>query len=296
MRRAYCLVREAPVYRAHAFRAGLAAAGFHVSTDVPGVINPGDVLVTWNRYMDRHELAKRFEAAGGIVLVAENGYILPGGGSPHEQSPRESFALARSYHNDETVIPPGDASRWDALHVELKPWREDGRHILVCPNRSFGTPGRFMPIGWAENVAARLRAITKREIRVRPHPQNSPPVKPLADDLAGAWATVIWTSSAGVHSLVAGVPVICEAPFWICKGATLPLNAYVGTALDHEKTFGTDFQTVARAEVMERLAWAQWNLQEVADGSAFRYLLSDDGRKMSGPMQRCSAAPALTTP
>jgi hypothetical protein len=267
VKRAYCLIREAPVYRRSAFLAGLAAAGFHVSANRPSIINPGDLLCIWNRYQEWHDVATRFEAAGGVVVVAENGYIGPGGESPHAMSPRTWFALARNYHNDSTVIPEGDGSRWDALGIDLRPWREDGRHILVCPNRSFGTPGRYMPFSWAEDVAARLRAITKREVRVRPHPGNDAPTKPLAEDLAGAWATVIWTSSAGVHSLVAGVPVICEAPFWICKSASCATFKALETL---DPAISADGW---RLSAMHRLAWAQWNLKEVESGEAFNHLL-----------------------
>lgn len=264
MKRAYCLLREAPVYRRAAFVAGLAACGFHVSNEAPSVINAGDLLCIWNRYLDRHDLAARFESEGGTVLVCENGYLTPGGGSPHDAPIREWFALARSYHNDDGVVPEGDASRWKALGVELKPWRSDGEHILVCPNRSFGTPGRYMPIGWAEDVAARLRKITDREVRIRPHPGNNPPTKPLAEDLGGAWATVIWQSSAGVHSLIAGVPVICEGPAWICKGAAYSGLAFLGANPERE---------IDREIAMQRLAWANWSLAEIQSGEAIGRVL-----------------------
>jgi hypothetical protein len=261
MKRAYCLIRDTPTYRREAFIAGLSTAGFHVVLDHPSEVRAGDALCIWNRYLDRHDLATRFEAAGGHVLVAENGYVLPGGGSPHDAPLRDWFALARSYHNDDTVITGGDSSRWDALDVKLDPWRETGGHVLVCPNRSFGTPGRYMPFNWAEGVAALLKRTTKREIRIRPHPGNSAPARPLCEDLAGAWATVIWSSSAGVHSLIAGVPVICEAPFWIAKEVA-------GTIDQIESP-----QTPVRQPALKRIAWAQWSLAEIQSGEAFDHVL-----------------------
>lgn len=264
--RAYCLIREAPVYRRDAFNIGLARAGYEVINSLPReAIYPGDVLCIWNRYREFHDVATQFENAGHAVIVAENGYIGPHGISPHGMLLRAWFALARSFHNDDTVIAEGDASRWNALGVELQPWHQDGGHILVCPNRSFGTPGRFMPIGWGDDVAQRLKKFTKREVRIRPHPGNNPPAKLLAEDLAGAHACVIWASSAGVHALIAGVPVICEAPFWICKSA-----AY--DSLDFVLTEKPEYD-IDRERALRRLAWAQWSLAEVESGEALDYLL-----------------------
>lgn len=255
---AYSLIRSEPHYRADAFCAGLLAAGFEVKQAAPASINPGDVLLIWNRY-DRHELACRFEMAGGTVLVAENGYIGIGGVSPHSMKVREPYALARGWHNDATVIPEGGPERWNALGVDLEPWRATGEHILVCPNRPFGAPGRAMPPDWPGTVCRKLRALTKREVRLRPHPGNNAPAKPLAEDLAGAWAVVIWSSSAGVHALVAGVPVICEAPYWICRDAT-------GGTVDNPAM-------PDRLSALRRLAWGQWSLAEIASGEAFAHLL-----------------------
>lgn len=255
--KAYVGIRTEPHYRRDAFIAGLSAAGYEIAPG-PAQGRPGDLYVIWNRYSEWHNQACRFEAAGGTVIVAENGYVGKGGVSPHSMKDRDPYALARSYHNDATVIPEGGPERWDALGVDLKPWRTGGQHVLVCPNRSFGIPGRMMPSDWANDVVRRLAKLTQREIRVRPHPGNSAPKKPLADDLAGAWCTVIWSSSAGVHSLIAGVPVICEAPYWIAKGA-----AGINIAQIESPPMPD------RLPALRRLAWAQWSLAEITAGAPF---------------------------
>ncbi len=270
---AYNLVRDQPVYRRDAFDAGLNAAGFEVKHAVPQQQKPCDILVMWSRYFGNHDLATKFEAAGGTVLIAENGYLAPSGLSPHHMEHRSVYALARHAHNDSTVIPEGDDSRWRALGVELKAWRTDGKHILVCPNRPFGMPGRIMPANWAEDVAGRLRKLTNREIRIRPHPGNEPPRKPLSEDLRDCWAVVIWSSSAGVHALVAGIPVVCEAPYWICNGAA---------ETDINDTDALEFPWIwyQREPDLNRLAWAQWTLKEIQTGEAFTRLLGDASRNL----------------
>lgn len=264
MKHAYVAIREAPVYRREAFISGLRALGYEIHLGRPDRFDPGTVFIAWNRYHENHDTCTRVEQAGGVALIAENGYIGPGGSSPHGMPIREWFALARSYHNDHRMLHEGSAARWNALGVDLKPWREGGEHILVCPNRSFGTPGRIMPPHWADEVAERLSRLTHRTVRIRPHPGNTAPAKPLADDLAGAWACVIWASSAGVHALVAGIPVICEAPSWICKSAALKSVDDIYARLD---------LSALRLAAMHRLAWAQWSLAEIQSGEAFDHLL-----------------------
>lgn len=266
---AWNLTRKEIHYRHDAFTAGLRAAGYDVRSGPPQG-GPGDVLLIWNRYGEMHSLATQFEAAGGTVVVAENGYLGPGGISPHAMHPRQIYALAVGGHNGQGRIPEGGPERFAALGVDLKPWRADGGHVLVCPNRSFGIPGRMMPSAWGADVCTRLAKLTQREIRLRPHPGNGQPKKPLAADLAGAWAVVIWSSSAGVQALVEGIPVICEAPYWLCKGAACSVLSDIRTEI--LEILVPDGMP-DRLSAMQGLAWAQWHISEIEDGTAFRALL-----------------------
>ena len=260
MPRAYCTIRDAPHYRRAAFDAGLRACGFTVHDFLPSQPpGPGDVMVIWNRYGDKEPAADTWEKQGGTVIVAENGYI------GRDAQGRQHYALAIHGHNGSGRWSVGGPERWAALGIDLKPWRLEGEHVLVCPNRSFGTRTTAMPHDWERKSVLELRKHTKRPIRVRPHPGSSAPARLLADDLVNAWCVVIWASSCGVHALAAGIPVICTAPHWICKAAAdldwLTLNQ----ACVRDR----------RQEAFERMAWAQWTVDEIASGKPFRYLLSD---------------------
>lgn len=258
--RAWSLIRPEPHYRRDAFLTGLAAAGYAVTEGPPTFpVKHGDVLAIWNRYHERERIADRFEADGGAVLVAENGYVK----GRHDGG--TYYALAVHGHNGAGRWHIGGPERWQALGVEVKPWRcRDDGHILVAPNRPFGMRGFAMPAGWGERTADELRRGTRRQVRLRTHPGNGRPAVPLADDLRGAHCVVIWSSSVGVRALIDGVPVICAAPAWICKGAAMAPG---------QDLFRFAMMDEARARALHGLAWAQWSVEEIASGEPFRHLL-----------------------
>lgn len=268
---AFSLIRKDPWYRHDAFVSGLKSAGHTFYKNRPNKFDKDSLLVIWNRYSDNHNLASQVEQAGGRVLVAENGYVGTGGGTPkfqvHPKGGHEGhyYALTEGWHNGGAPWKAGETDRWSRLGVEIKPWRQSGKYILVCPNRSFGVPGRSMPEGWAEKMAERMKPESGLPIKIRRHPGNDQPKHSLSDDLAEAAAVVVWTSSCGVHSLIEGIPTICEAPYWICKQAA-PTWAQV--------LAGGDDLSGARVDALNRLAWAQWTVEEIANGDAFRFLLS----------------------
>lgn len=272
------LIRAQPWYRREAFVSGLTAAGHKVITQQPAKIDKDTLLVIWNRYNEQHELALRVEAAGGRVLVAENGYIGKGGIAPkfdvHPKGPTAGsyYALAESHHNGAGKWKRGEGDRLPQLQLDLKPLRPTGNHILVCPNRGFGPPPMTMHPDWAERTVAHLRTITSRPVRLRQHPGNSAPTRPLAEDLRDAFATVIWSSAAGVHSLAAGVPVFAMAPHWVCMGAALTSLETISDAFDFP-WMQMGFEA-ARARAMDEMAWQQWTVDEISRGIPFKLLLS----------------------
>lgn len=247
------LIRQLPHYRTDAFTAGLERVGFSVTTRRPAKVEPGDVLVLWNRRPADEHLVAQYLRAGGEVLIAENGYIGPG---------RKLFALAKRAHNGGGSWREGGPERFDSLGVELKPWREAGEHILVLGQRGIGSAGVAQPKSWLHSTVRRLQAGTKREVRLRRHPghQGEP-----YEALSGAHAAVTWGSGAAIKALAAGIPVFYGFGGWIGAPAALPL---AGAELERPL-----MDDEARLAMFRRLAWAQWSVEEVASGEAFAWLL-----------------------
>lgn len=259
---AYLRIEKGPEYRFNAFYEGLIAAGYTTTPREPRSINPGDVLVMWNRGGTNETFGSIFEKAGGTVLVAENGYI------GADENGHQLYAIAKGGHNGSGTWYQGGSERWKELNIELQPYRKDGSHVLLCPNRFIGSKVMRMPLGYAEFMTTRLNDLTKRPIHIRPHPGNwqvNPPKTPLEDDLRNAWAVGIWSSSSGVRALVSGIPVFYFAPYWIASDAA-----------DNDITHIENPVLKDRLPAFEKLAWAQWTLNEIRKGLPFYYLLQHE--------------------
>jgi len=248
-------MRQSPHYRRDLFLAGLARCGYAVDQPPKQNPDPCDVLLVWNRHNLNDEFAKRYEAAGARVLVAENGFI---GTDGHGH---QLFALALWHHLGAGSWREGAEDRWAPLNVPMRPWRAVGDEIVVLPQRGIGPLGVAMPRDWTEKVVERLKSVTHRPVRVRIHPGKSR-TDPWPD-LQNAWAAVTWASGAGIKAILYGVPVFHELPNWIgAPAARFGIN-------DIEAPFLGD-----RLPMLRRLAWAQWRLAEIAAGEPFRWLLA----------------------
>lgn len=243
--RACVLLRRSGDYRRREFEAGLRRCGFEVSDRAAPDV--GNVLLIWNRTLRHESLARQYEARGGLVLVAENGWI------GTDRFGEKLFALCRSHHNGAGYWPVGNEDRWSRLGVDVRPWRCSGSHILVLPQRGIGEPGIAMPAGWAADVVRRIK--TSRAVRISRHPaiERNPP----QPDLSDCWAVVTWASGAAIKAIVLGIPAFHEFKQWIGAGA-----ARFG--LDIENPFLGD-----RLPMLHRLSHGQWSAAEITGGEPF---------------------------
>lgn len=257
---AYCNIRPHPHYRREAFVKGLETAGWQVQSCYPSR-PPGqkDVLVIWNRYGEAEANADRWEKQGGKVFVAENGYVGLCEGIQH-------YALSVSQHNGAGKWPDGDSSRWEKLGIELKPFRTEGRHILIRGQRGIGSRLMASPQDWHRRIVSDLKKYTSRPVKVLDHPGkpacDPEVVKQLVDALKGAHACVIWSSGAGIRALIEGIPVFYTAPHWVCEA-----SAFKGLpCIESPPMEGLD---ALRMRALHRMAWGQWSVAEISSGEPF---------------------------
>lgn len=256
------LLRDNGSAKVPAFMAGCAAAGFKVYNhlEMPRV-ETGDILLCWNRHMGTDGHAKAAEKRGARVIVAENGY------AGADDRGKQFFALAIAHHNGAGEWKVGAPGRWATMNCPLKPWRTQGKKILLLPQRGIGEPGVKMPVRWAESTSVQIRAQTDRPVIIRRHPGRLH--IPLEPDLVDVHCAVTWASGAGIKAIAAGIPVFYEFPQWIGAQAASPLRGAKGQLADLERPFMGD-----RLPMFERLAWAQWSLAEIESGQAITWLTS----------------------
>lgn len=241
-------LKSTPNYRRDSFASGFQKHGYQIDFNLPRTALPGDVLLVWNRAGAGDNAARLFERIGNTVLVAENGYL------GKQLNGEVWYALSRSHHNGLGTWSTGDSSRWQQMQVDLKSFRTDGTEIVLLPQRGIGERGVAMPPWWINKAAAQMNG------RIRYHPGLHSCID-LEQDLRNARAVYTWGSGAAIKALVYGVPVVYDLEGWIGAEAASrigePLNCNEGK----------------RQSMFERLAWAQWRLSEIEDGSAFERLL-----------------------
>lgn len=203
------LIDRLPAFRIDAFTSGLQANGYTITSRPVPPKNRDDVLVIWNRHMSKDSLARKYEAVGGRVIVAENGYL------GREWRGSVWYALSLGQHNGAGQWPDGGGDRWDSFGVELQPWRDGGTDIVILAQRGIGHPKVREPNGWSQRVRGELSSRTRRKVRLRAHPGERKPPVSLEDDLATAWAVVTWGSAAALRALAWGIPAFHGFPAWI---------------------------------------------------------------------------------
>ncbi len=253
--KACCLIRDQPHYRADAFRCGLEALGYDLTSSHQAC----DLLIIWNKYGGHITAAEEVEARGGRVLVAENGYL------GNDFAGHRWYAISLSEHNGAGSWSVGHPDRWDSLGENLAPFREGGVEWVILPQRGIGPPGIAMPAQWPKYALSCAGAIRpRRPIRVRPHPGAHGAPCELLDDLEQAAGVITWGSGAATKALAAGIPVFYDFPAWIMAGA--------GRALA-DMGEGPNCDETARLTAFRRMAWAMWTLEEIESGFAFNTLL-----------------------
>ena len=177
-----------------------------------------------------------------------------------------------------------DPARWaeikNSYGFQERPWHSQGQYVLICLQRDGGwSMDGFSILQWLDTIIPRIRAITNRQILIRPHPgslRTVPDVRKqwpdiavsdnddIRQDLDRAWCTVTYNSSPGVASLLWGVPSFITDPDprrsqvngWACTDLSMIENPPL---LD-------------RSEFYHKLAQCHFATDTLATGDAWRFM------------------------
>ena len=172
--------------------------------------------------------------------------------------------------------------RWLKLKAPLQPkhTKKNG-YILVCANSLVGTSAGDNHDQWINDMLVQIREHTDRKIVVRHHPRtyrskkkistfkvNSLPNMevrkafiPINKDLKDAYAVVTYNSNAAIEATIAGKPTfVFDEGSMVYNLVNTDISLIENPKLPVRKQWAHD------------LAYAQWSLEEMKSGLAWKHL------------------------
>jgi hypothetical protein len=175
--------------------------------------------------------------------------------------------VKNNLQHNEIVARPSD--RWQRLGKQIKPWKTDGRKILIAAPDA--KPCKFYGIEldqWISTTVAQIKQHTDRPIEIRQRPadridrkQNVPLVQALQDDV---YALVTFNSIAATESILSGIPTFVTAP---CNAA-MPVSLTDLSRID--SPYYPDSDKVHAWAC--HLAYGQFHTDELKNGIARKIL------------------------
>ena len=176
-----------------------------------------------------------------------------------------------------------DSTRWQQiskdLNLKLKPWRSDGKHILLCLQRNGGWSMQGLDsVNWMNQTIMDIRKYSSRPIIIRAHPGDKKiksilkinhknvflsTKEKLTDDLIGAWATVVYNSSPSVASAIEGVPVFLTDP--------QPKNSQSFDIANIDISNIENPVLLDRQQWIEKISMCHWKFDELKSGKAWDF-------------------------
>jgi len=150
-------------------------------------------------------------------------------------------------------------NRFNKFHLKLKPWKKNGRDIVVAPpntiwqkdNKKLWCPmGKFLGIeNWLKNTINEIKKYTDRPILVSEKRLNN-----LHKMLKNAWIFITDHSNAQLTALIEGIPII-----------TTNSARKIGSIKNIESP-------IYDRSWIKNLAYYQWTYDEIKNGQAWEEL------------------------
>lgn len=252
----------------HRFRAGralrtaVAQDGWTVVDSQPNRPAGADIAVIWS-WKQPKVIADRL-SSGGHLLVLERGFLPPR---------NDWVSMSWDGFNGRGVFPGAadDGARFEQLYGHLlKPWKREDNGLVLLAGQ---VPGDAALAGldltaWAQSVTDQLVDMGLSVV-YRPHPQKRTrcpkgavlSYETLQQDLERAGRVVVYNSTLAVEAALAGVPVVALD----AGSVAWPMASH---ALD------APLVRPDRTQWCHDLAWRQWSLNELRNGSAWRHALT----------------------
>lgn len=145
--------------------------------------------------------------------------------------------------------------RWRSLKIEIAPWRESGKHIvLAAPSPTYEKVHGIQ--GWVAETRKALSEITERRIIVRDKESS----RSLQEDLKGAHCLITHGSIAAVEAVMLGCPVIVHQDSAAAMVGQTDLGQIENLVMPDRQPW------------LNSLAYSQYSERELVDGTLWKYL------------------------
>lgn len=256
-----------------AFHKGIIRAGDHaVLRDArDSIMTDFDAALFWGFTTECQALVNACERKRIPWVFMDNGYWA--------RDTHYKVTVNARHPTDYLMSTPMPGDRFSKLGVTIAPWADNGPDapiVIAGSSRkacwSFGLEFE----SFERQVAARLRAITKRPLIYRPK-SNTPDAMPIEGTImagrgadyerliASAHCVIAHHSNAACDALIAGVPA------FVRHGAAKHLALSADDNLDRLEDLRRPNN---RVEWASNLAYCQWSAAEMADGSAWKHMKS----------------------
>ena len=201
------------------------------------------------------------------VIVLETGYINRGDGENHHYAAGWNGLNGRADFKNKDMT----YERWRMLNTALRPY-SPGKNVILCAQVPWdASVDHHDHLKWVKTTASQIKKLTNRRCVFRPHPLagDAVPVPydwevsdlPLDEELKDAHAVVTFNSNSAVEALVYGKPV------WAFDEGSMVWNVCNRSLLNLETP-----EYHRRERWAHDLAYAQWTLDEMKQGLAWKHL------------------------
>ena len=274
LRRKYGALNSSPVF--DAFHTGANALGHDVVVDSNDGIDVIWSVLFNGRMAGNQAIWETCQREERPCIVLEVGGIKRG----------TTWKVALNGINRDAYFGPTghNSDRAKQLGLVVKPWRTEGKYILICGQHDKSLQWQGMPrmSNWFLDTYDQIRKVTDRPILFRPHPrcrlehierglrhverQEPHQIKGTYDDFDmgfdNVWATVSWSSNPAIHSVIEGVPAF-----------TGPSSLAFDVALQNLQQI-EDPLYCDRTQWLNDYAHTEYTIEEISQGIELKHLTS----------------------
>lgn len=201
-----------------------------------------------------HEIINECQETGRDWYYIDLGYV---GRSDHYHLKFDGYYRVTKNNYQCNGFGSYSSDRWKELETELKPWRKNGDHVVVCPlSYNFSIHRGMDHKQWLKDTVAEVAKHTDRKIIIKPKSSDMT----LKEALLDAHCIVGYDTNAMIDAVIAGIPAF-----------NLGLSAVAPVALQDLSRLENPIYP-DRKQWVANLAYNQWTLDEMKSGVCWEML------------------------